>query len=205
VQQAARCSMRASDGLRHNGPVSIRWEVTLDWPRNLRKVMSLGVTAVALSVALAACSSSTPSAQSTKQSGSASIDISGDVVAHYTKHCSVGSDNTPNQLTVAFPDVTKVSGTPLFLTIYAPKSSASSTYPASSTATTVRLMTTKEPNYSWGGSSLGARGTMTVAGGGSAGTLDLMLAPTPLSSNSPTNQATGNIHLQGSWTGCGSA
>jgi hypothetical protein len=189
-------------GLRHNGSVTTRREARQGWPRKLRKVVSLGVAAVAVSITLAACSSSSKSAQSTKPSGSANVALSGHVVAHYTKGCSVGSDNTPNQLTVAFPGVTKVSGKPLSLVIYAPKSSGSSTYPASSTAATVRLTTT---NYSWGSSFLGAGGTMTVSAGGSAGTLDLTLVPTPLGNNSQTNLATGNVHLQGSWTGCRSA
>ncbi len=162
---------------------------------------------MALPAVLAACtngSSSTPtteSSQSPKLSGTASIALSGRVVANYTKHCSLGSDSTPNQVVVAFPDVSKVSGKPLALVVYAPNSSASTTYPASSAAAAVRLATTSA-NYSWANSS----GTLTVSSGGSAGTVDLTLAPTPPSSagGSSANQATGTVHVQGSWTGCAS-
>jgi hypothetical protein len=175
--------------------MNIRPEVRQNWPRKLQKVVFLGVIAVALSITLAACtnsSSSTPSAHSSKGSGSASIDVSGKVVAHYTGHCLLGSDSTPNQVTMAFTGVGKVSGRPLTLVVYAPKNSVSSTYPASSTAAAVTLATTSGSSYSWANSS----GTLTVSGGGSAGTLDLTMAP--------SNQATGTVHVQGSWTGCAS-
>jgi hypothetical protein len=193
--------------LRHNDPMRIRREVRKSSPRNLRKVVFVGVTAVALPMTLAACTngSSAPAAksdQSSKLSGSASIALSGGVVATYTKHCSVSSDNTPNQVAVAFPNVSKVSGTPLNLVIYAPDTSGSSTYPASSASAAVRLATASS-NYSWANSS----GTLTVSSGGTAGTIDLTLAPTPASSggSSANNQATGTVHVQGNWTGCAGA
>jgi hypothetical protein len=161
--------------------------------------------AVALSITLAACtngSSSKPAAttQPPKGVGTVSLVVSGKVVAHYARGCTVGSDSIPNQQTVVFPSVGKVSDNPLTLVVYAPKSSASATYPASSTAAAVRLSTATGSAYSWANSS----GTLTVSPGGTAGTLDLTLAPTPISSSTPANQADGTVHVQGSWTGCAS-
>jgi hypothetical protein len=159
----------------------------------------LGVTAAAFSVTLAACtasnSSSTQSTTGPKASGSATIVVSGKVVAHYTKGCTVGSDGVSNQLTVAFGNVAKVGGVPASLVVYAPKASGSNTYPASSTAAAVRLSNT---HYSWANST----GTVTVSDGGAAGTFDLTLTPTPPTGSGPTNQATGSVSVQGSWTGC---
>lgn len=191
--------MRAMS-LDHNDQMNMRRGVRQD--SKLRKAVRFGAVTTALSITLAACSSSSPSAQSPKLSGTATIRVSGQITAHYTKHCAIGSDATPNQVTVAFPDVTKVSDTPLALVVYVPESSASITYPSSSMAATVRLATTTAPNYSWGGRTLSASGTLTISGGGKTGSLNLTLAPTPLSASNPTNQATGNVHVQGAWTGC---
>jgi hypothetical protein len=123
------------------------------------------------------------------------------VVAHYTKHCSVGTDNVPNQLTVAFPGVAKFSGAPLTLVVYAPNNSGSTTYQGSAPVASVRLATTTGSNYSWANSG----GTVTVSDGGSTGTFALTMSPTPPTSGSPTNQATGTVQVQGSWAGCSSA
>lgn len=183
--------------LRHNDPVIRRSERGLRRPRKRLDVVLVGVTVAAVSIALAACSTSSPqTTNSPKLAGSATIDVSGQVVAHYTKHCLVGTDSVPNQVTVAFPSVAKMSDTPVNLVIYAPKTSASSTYPASSTAAAVRLASTNG-SHTWANSS----GTVTVSNGGTAGSIDLTMAPTPAS----TNQATGTVHVQGSWTGCATA
>lgn len=192
-------------GLRHNDPMRTDPESRQIWPRKLRNAVVLGVTTVALSITLAACSSSsTPTksgAPSSKLSGSASIALSGRVVAHYTKHCAVGTDDTPNQVTVAFPGVTKFSGAPLTLVVYAPKNSGSNTYQGSASVASVRLATTSGSNYSWANSG----GTVTVSDGGSTGTFALTMSPTPPTSGSPTNQATGTVQVQGNWTDCSSA
>jgi len=164
--------------------------------------MTLGVSAVALPITLAACTAS--SQPSSKSSSSVNIHVSGHVAGDYTKGCAVGTDTTPNQVTVAFPNVAKVSGSSLTLVIYAPKSSSSTNYSASSTLAAVRLTTAKTPTNSWANNYPGTSGTMTISGGGSSGTIDMTLVPTPLGF-SPTNQATGTVQLQGSWAGCSSA
>jgi hypothetical protein len=165
--------------------------------------MTVGVSAVALPISLAACtSSSQPPSKSS--SSSVNIHLSGHVTADYTKVCAVGTDTTPNQVTVAFPNVAKVSGSSLTLVIYAPKSSSSTTYSASSTLAAVRMTNAKAPTYSWANNYPGTSGTMTISGGGSSGTIAMTLVPTPVG-YSPTNQATGTVQLQGSWGGCTSA
>ncbi len=194
--------MQPGPTVHNNGPMRILAETRQDRPRKLGRAATLGVTAVALSMTLAACTSSSPSpAPSSSSSQSVNLHLSGHVVGDYTKKCQVGSDTVPNQVTVAFPDVAKVSNSPLNLVLYVPNTSSSTTYPASSTTAAVRLTTTKGTTYSWANNYPGTDGTMTVSSGGSPGSIDMTLVPIPLG-YSPTNKATGNVHVQGSWADC---
>ena len=173
-----------------------------EWPTKLGKASAFGAAGLALALTLAACTSGSSSGSgSGSASHAADIQISGYVTGNYTKGCAVGSDSVPNQATVAFPNVAKVSGSALTLVMYVPNSSASATYQASSAAAAVRLTTAKTPTYAWAGNYPGGSGTVTVSDGGASGKIDMTLAPIP-TSFSPSNQATETVHVQGSWAGC---
>lgn len=177
----------------------IRPEVSHGWPKRLEKATGLGVTAVVLAITLAAC---TAPASSQGSSTSVSIHISGSVTANYTRGCVVGHDSIADQATVLFPSAAKVSGSTLNLVMYVPKTSSSTTYSASSIVAAVRLTTVKSPTYAWANNNYpGVSGTLTVSGGGSGGSIDMMMVPTPLKL-SPTNRATGTVQVQGNWLGC---
>ena len=200
VPRAALSKVTKHLAVGHNGPMRIPAEVSHHQPGKFEKALALGVIAVAASITLAACTSSSPSS-SNSSNGSVNIHISGTVTGHSTKKCAIGVDTVPNQVTVAFSGVAKVSGSPLTLVFYVPKTTTSATYPASSSTEAVRLTATKGQHYAWANTYPGVSGTMTVSPGGSSGTIDMTLVPTPMQF-SPGNQASGNVNVQGNWANC---
>jgi hypothetical protein len=171
-----------------------------------RPTFVFGALATVLALTIAACGSSAPS---DAFGGTTTLHLTGQVTGTFppAANCVVGMSGANTDL-ISFKDTSgRISGTTTAVTlsmiINVPVTGGSITFPVPTDTSSVFLENTGEAiAYQWaaGEASLfkDSAGTLTVASGGTSGSIDLSLQPTSVH----PNEANADVQISGSWSNC---
>ena len=171
-----------------------------------RGLVGFGAFTTVLALSITACGSSGPSQA---YGGTTALHLTGQVTGSFPRNanCIIGSSGA-NTVGISFKNVSvRVSGTTTSVTlsvvINVPQTGGSFTFPEPTDTTSVFLENTGTTiNYQWaaGIASLfkNSSGTLTVAAGGTSGTINVNLQP----SSVQPNKANANVHVSGNWSNC---